>query len=728
LEDALAPARSSIIRRGDETEPYELMPSALDTLIGRIADAQLRADLRAAVGDLRKVTDFGLVFESHLPETVRLPHHAVRRGIKVVFRDAADQSMFEVLAVNKSKATIRRLRNTNGSPVSRQEGADAQTEAVAVRSLVALAEFGDPIYPGMSGLGSVQRGGNKAAHVVIKGENHHVLETLQFSHAGKVDCIYIDPPFNSGERDWKYNNVYVDADDDYRHSKWLAFMDRRLRLAKTLLNPDDSVLICAIDEKEFLRLGLLLDQLFPHSTVQMVSSVVKPEGTGRFNEFSRTNEFIFFVLIGAATIVPGLDNMFDRDGSAGGDAIEWRNLRRREKTSIRGSRPNQFYAVFVDIETSRIHSVGEALDDEVPRADVKPPKGTRAVFPLKPDLTEMIWSLVPSSLRELIGDGYVRSNGDTIQYLQPGTVNGILSGDITVTGKDEQGAVIAQYAIDTKRLMPKTVWVRDSHNTQASGTLLLKKLLPGRDFPSPKSLYAVEDALRFFVKEKPDAVVLDFFGGSGTTAHAVARLNHEDSGRRRSITVTNNEVSEKEAKALRSQGHQPGDPEWEALGIFDHITRPRITAAITGRSPDGAEISDRYRFRDEFPIADGFEENVDFFELNYLDAAQVEVDQAFAGIAPLLWLRAGGCGPIIGECVDARGRRKPYSWTEHYGVLFNTDRWRSFVTKLPDTATTVYIVTDSITEFSHIAGELPGHLDVVRLYERYLSTFAVTGR
>jgi adenine-specific DNA-methyltransferase len=704
------------------------MPSAIDALIGRIPDEQLRADIRAAVSDLRKVTDFGLVFEAHIPETVRLPHHSIRRGIKVTLRGLNDESVFEVVSANKTTATIRRLRHPDGSALSRQVATEVDNQEFPVSSLVAVADFGDAIYPGMRHLGSVQRGGDKAAHVVIKGENHHVLEALQFSNAGKVDCIYIDPPFNSGERDWKYNNTYVDADDAYRHSKWLAFMDRRLRLAKTLLNPDDSVLICAIDEKEYLRLGLLLEQLFPQCTVQMVSSVVKPEGTGRFNEFSRTNEFIFFVMIGAAAIAPGLDNMLDRDGSAGADTVEWRNLRRREKTSVRGSRPNQFYAVFVDKSTGQIRSVGDALDDDVPRESVSAPEGTRAVFPLKPDETEMIWSLIPSSLRELIDDGYVRSNGDTIQYLQPGTVNGILSGDIIVTGRDEQGAVKARYAVDAKRLMPKTVWVRDSHNTQASGTLLLKKLLPGRDFPSPKSLYAVEDALRFFVKEKMDAVILDFFGGSGTTAHAVARLNHEDGGRRRSITVTNNEVSEKETRELRSEGYQPGDPEWEALGIFDHITRPRITAAVTGRTPAGEVINDRYRFRDEFPMGDGFEENVEFFQLTYLDAAQVEVDLALAGISPLLWLRAGGRGRIIGECLDGMERRKPYVWTEKYGVLFNTDRWRPFISDLPHSASAVYIVTDSITEFSNIAGELPGHLDVVRLYERYVTTFSVNGR
>jgi adenine-specific DNA-methyltransferase len=241
-------------------------------------------------------------------------------------------------------------------------------------------------------------------------------------------------------------------------------------------------------------------------------------------------------------------------------------------------------------------------------------------------------------------------------------------------------------------------------------------------------LYAVEDALRLFISDNPDAKVLDFFAGSGTTAHAVMRLNRQDGGRRRSISVTNNEVSDAEAHELRRKGLQPGDPDWERFGIFEQITRPRVAAAITGVTPDGNAIAGQYKFVDEFQMAEGFDENVDFFELTYLDAAQIEVDRAFAGIAPLLWLRAGGRGPILDQCSDGAGHRKPFAWTEQYGVLFNTDWWRSFVSALPHTATTAYIVTDSITEFSHIAGELPGHLDVVRLYERYLTTFAVNGR
>jgi adenine-specific DNA-methyltransferase len=274
-------------------------------------------------------------------------------------------------------------------------------------------------------------------------------------------------------------------------------------------------------------------------------------------------------------------------------------------------------------------------------------------------------------------------------------------------------------------LMPKTVWTRESHNAQSSGTLILSKLLPGRDFPFPKSLYAVEDAIRFFLKDKPNGVVLDFFGGSGTTTHAVARLNRQDNRRRQSILVTNNEVSADEAAALRKKGLHPGDKEWEALGIFEHITKPRISAAITGRTPEGEPVIGDYRFTDEFPMAEGFAENVEFYELTYLDAEMIELDVAFNAIAPLLWLRAGGRGPIIDDCLDAAGRRKPHAWTEAYGVLFNPDRWRTFVEKCRESASAAFIVTDSQTTFAGIASEMPGALDVVRLYENYLTTFAI---
>ena len=158
--------------------------------------------------------------------------------------------------------------------------------------LVVVAECDDKIFPGLVETGRVERGGDKPFHTVINAENYHALEMLTYTHRGKVDAIYIDPPYNTGARDWKYNNDYVEG-DDYRHSKWLAFMERRLLVARELLNPDDSVLVVTIDEKEYLRLGMLLEQTFPEAKTQMISSVINPGGSVRQGAFSRTDEYIF---------------------------------------------------------------------------------------------------------------------------------------------------------------------------------------------------------------------------------------------------------------------------------------------------------------------------------------------------------------------------------------------------------------------------------------------------
>lgn len=273
------------------------MANEIDALLARVDDPALRKDLRTQFDRLRQKRQFGLVFEEHLPERVVLPHHQIRRGSKVVPRDDESAEPGVVTALADGVATL--------------STGDGNERECASSDLLAVAEFGEPIFPGLKRLGSIERGSDRPAHIVIKGENHHALEALQFTHAGKVDCIYIDPPYNTGASDWKYNNDYVDADDAYRHSKWLAFMKRRLLLAKDLLNPDDSVLIVTIDEKEHLRLGMLLEQLFPGSKVQMVTIVINAPGQARRQELARVNEFAFFVFLGSATPVPGVDDLLN---------------------------------------------------------------------------------------------------------------------------------------------------------------------------------------------------------------------------------------------------------------------------------------------------------------------------------------------------------------------------------------------------------------------------------
>lgn len=278
----------------------------IDDLLLRVSDPQLRAELTSAVAEVRRTKDFGLVFESHLPETGRLPSHPVRRGVKVTERAKNEDSLYLVASINGPSAKLLPLRDADGVAIPAEEQMPVE---LSLTELVVVAEFGDPVYPGLRSVGSVGRGGDKPTHVVIDGENYHALAALQFTHAGKVDCIYLDPPYNAGRRDWKYNNNYVDEADIYRHSKWLAFMERRLKLAKRLLNPEKSVLIVTIDEKEYLRLGLLLEQLFEGAYIEMVTSIISAKGAYRRGHFSRVEEHIFFVSIGGATFCPWVSNM-----------------------------------------------------------------------------------------------------------------------------------------------------------------------------------------------------------------------------------------------------------------------------------------------------------------------------------------------------------------------------------------------------------------------------------
>jgi len=310
--------------------------------------------------------------------------------------------------------------------------------------------------------------------------------------------------------------------------------------------------------------------------------------------------------------------------------------------------------------------------------------------------------------------------------LKDGEYAKLTRGEFEEIGKRPDGSVVVDdIETDTVLAIPGSQWRISSHDaTQYGSRLLSDVLLPGRKFPFPKSLYAVEDTLRFFVKEKPDAVILDFFGGSGTTAHAVARLNRQDGGRRRSIVITNNEVSAEEAGLLRKNGHLPGDAEWEAQGIFEYITRPRIATAITGLTPDGSPVKGDYKFTDEFPMADGFAENVEFLELLYLDRNVVSRSRAFESIAPLLWMKAGAQGVMISK--EAPPFAAPPNAS--YAILFDVNSWPEFTSAIRKRADLrqVFVITDSLAQFQQVASELPTALEVSMLYEDYLRNFEIS--
>lgn len=797
-------------------------------------DPQLGADLEREFRALSSRLSFGLNFERHKPEAVELPQRPVRRGDKVRVLPPrgstakGDQRLWLVKAIHRAnKSADLDLVNTT----------ESMTQTVLLDDLVVVAEFRDVIYPGLTPTGKVSYGGKKPWHTVINGENYHALKALTWTHRGKVDAIYIDPPYNTGAKDWKYNNDYVESEDLYRHSKWLAMMERRLLVAKELLNPLDSVLVVTIDEKEYLRLGLLLEQVFPEARIQMVSTIIKPEGTNRMGEFSRTNEFVYFIMFGASRVLATSDDMSGRTEITTTKPIEWRNLRRRENTSTRDARPNQFYAIIVDPIKGCIKDVGDPLPPDANRYDVFIPEGCYAVFPLKPDGTEMLWGVTPDRFRYLVKNGYARvrnagkgPDGVSVQYLAQGTVKAIEDGEVEITGRDIHGAVDGYFKEPS--VMPKTTWNKASHNAQTAGTLILSSLIPNRKFPFPKSLYAVEDALYFFVKDKQEAVILDFFAGSGTTAHAVMRMNKRDSGKRQCISITNNEVGADEQKSLKEQNLRPGDPDWEKFGICDYITKPRVESAITGKTQNGDVIEGNYHFlrkvekeqsrnfkqigftdssmldsvsrkkqlvalvnnlpqtlvtepcpfivseehtssilfdaqrvedwlealdgklhitdfyivtpvkrifdtvkaqvvellgplivyeEEQIPMAEGFEENAEFFTLTYEAPLSVSYQTAFARIAPLLWLRAGSVGRRIDKLPDAG-----WDVADAYGLLVELDKATDFLkaTRNCKSLRIAYIVTDDERRFQALARRLRECVEPIRLYESYLTNFS----
>jgi adenine-specific DNA-methyltransferase len=674
-------------------------------------DSQLGADLEREFKALSTRLAFGLNFERHSPEAVELPLRPMRKGDKVRVLPPrgsvkkGDQRLWQVKTIHKAKKTAE----LELMGVER-----AETQTVALDDLVVVAEFRDTIYPGLVSTGKVERGDDKPFHTVINGENYHVLKALTYTHRGKVDAIYIDPPYNTGAKDWKYNNDYVESDDQYRHSKWLAMMERRLLVAKELLNPADSVLIVTIDEKEYLRLGLLLEQTFPEGRLQMITSVISSQASIRAGAFSRCEEFIFFVSIGAAAVGKSTDDMLN-EGQSETKSQLWFQYVRTGKGQIREAREGLFFPIFISPNDGRIVSIGDAIPLDVDKSTIAVPEGLAVIWPQRADGREGYWRTSPPNARARLEKGLLRlgrsskaSSGWSVLTVNSGTEERIKKGEVAVESRNPDGSANLIELFGNELRSPKTVWNKVSHNAGWHGSKLLAGMLPRREFPFPKSLFAVEDALRFFISKKPDAIILDFFSGSGTTAHAVMRLNKQDGGSRQCISVTNNEVAADEQKALREQGLCPGDAEWEKHGICDYITKPRVAAAITGKTPSGEPIKGDYKFTDEFPMAEGFEANAEFFTLTYEARNAVNHNLAFARIAPLLWLRAGAQGRRINKLPS-----KGWALADTYGLLSEVDQATPFMQALEQalasshTLCLAYLVTDDDRRFQALAQQLP---------------------
>jgi len=690
-----------------------------------VGEPELREQLRAAVDQLAKQKKFGLVFEEHLPECAPLYEVPVKKGRLVSWKQSEAKDIYVVLSVKDGKA--RCLPKNGGEAVT-----------LPVEALVTVAEFGEPIYPYLRPMDTVCNAPDSDLwHTLIEADNYHALQLLEYLYAGKVDCIYIDPPYNTGAKDWKYNNDYVDGNDQYRHSKWLSMMQKRLNLAKKLLNPQNSVLIVTIDEKEYLHLGCLLEEMFPHARIQMVSSVISPQGATRDKQFSRTDEYLYFVGIGDAAPQPlalGAEWSAGASTKAGSRSLIWDSLKRRGVGAMRKDRPDLFYPVYVSDNGKKVVKIGDSLPVDVDRQSVNDIDGCRTIWPLRSNGEEGRWQISQDELRSRLQKGYIRLGkfdnvgGMSISYLKKNEQQKVESGAFQIIGRRDDGSIITSDADKEQKRICGTQWRITSHNAGTYGSASILKIFNTKRFDFPKSLYAVHDAIRFYVANNPNALIVDFFAGSGTTLHAVNLLNAEDGGHRRCILVTNNEVSADEAKSLTAQGFQPGDEEWEKLGIARYVTWPRTVCSINGRDINGQPLKGNYLGSDR-PMADGFPANAAYFKLGFLDKTSVALGQQFKRMLPTLWMKAGAIGP----CPTLEGQEIPPTLVlpeNGFAVLNDQSAFERFAAAVnaSDAIQTVYIVTDYVSGYQAMAGQLKAE-KTYQLYRDYLENFRInTGR
>lgn len=651
--------------------------SMFEVYLNEVTDEGLRARLKAEFE--RTTKKFGLVFERHSPEGIRMPQAQVRRG-RTVIRET-DGTFHKVRAISGDSVT---LADEYGNVIEEK-----------LSNVTAARQFGEAVFPGLKTVGSVRAGNTEdPAHVVINGENFHALEMLGYTHPESVDLIYIDPPYNTGNKTWQYNDHYVGEQDSFRHSKWLSFMERRLTLAKKLLKPT-GVIIVAIGDEEHHRLRMLMDQVFGDNN--FISDVVWQGG--------RKNDSLY--------ISNGADYML----------VYARNVTSLDETGVHWRE-----------EKAGLHEVleaGRGAWEESGHDDKVATSLMRRWFKEQPKespvraLSRNVYFLPDGTLCR---DDNISKPGDWGYYYDvlhpltgkavPTPERGWVFQESTMTRSIAEGRIIFRddhtKPISVKRALASTAGivpqsVFDRQRTHSGRHL--QNIFGDKRFPFPKDHEVLMRWIRLAASK--DAVILDFFGGSGTTAEAVIRLNAEDQGTRQCILVTNNELAAKDDAALRKAGHSPGAIEYEAQGVFHNVTKPRIETVVTGVRQDGSAYSD------------GLPANVEFLELAYLEESLVHAALEYERLAPLFWLKSGAVGTVVQRTVDSA-----YEWNEEssMAVLFDAGKAAELAELLaakPNQVKHVFIITDS-PEQGDLVGEAFGdEITVEPIYGSYLDAFQI---
>lgn len=404
---------------------------------------------------------------------------------------------------------------------------------------------------------------NEPVNFIIEGDNYHALSVLNYTHTGKIDAIYIDPPYNTGSTSWRYNNKIIDNNDRFKHSSWLSMMSKRLKLAKNLLRPN-GIICVTIDDYEVPTLTLLMNQIFgEENKLGVVVIKNNPSGRSTTSGFSVTHEYGLFY---AKTSVAKLGRLKRTEKQASRysehDEIgnfEWVNFRKHG--GYREDCPKMYYPIWLNIAKNSIRIPNTDWDDNrrVHRIlDIKADDEIE-ILPIDEQGRDRRWKWSIERARKEIAEMKISND------------------------RTGNAAVYIKARMKDEGILPSTWWDKTEYSATSNGNNLLERILGGKFFDYPKSLYAVMDSIRVLSSNK-NAIILDFFAGSGTTGQAVLELNKEDGGHRQFILCTNNENK-----------------------IAEEVTYPRVKTVITGKREDGSKYSD------------GIPANLRYFKTTFID-------------------------------------------------------------------------------------------------------------
>lgn len=337
-------------------------------------------------------------------------------------------------------------------------------------------------------------------NLIIKGNNLLALHSLKEQFRGKVKLIYLDPPYNTpGDANtFGYNNTF-------NHSTWLTFMSNRINISKELLRPD-GILAIAIDDEEHSYLKIICDEIFSRENY-MGTLVIQNKPSGRTTDayFATCHEYVLFY--SREKGLPEI-NFFEltekqkreyKEGQ-GDDSYKWRDFLRTGGYSTPEERPNSYYPIYFDPSNNHISLKKENLN-------------YIQVLPVDSEGKKRVWRKIPSSF-----------------------IDHVNKGEIKISRNNNEGWKVQIIDKIKKGIRPKSVWIDSKYDSSSHGTKLLKKMFSGEKlFSFPKSIYAVQDIIDIFTERGNDDIVLDFFAGSGTTAHAILELNKKDEGSRQFI-------------------------------------------------------------------------------------------------------------------------------------------------------------------------------------------------